>query len=353
MHFVNELPRLASSQGAVLGDFAYFFGGEFENRATDALFRISLSEKTVEILKEKLPLRTGHSLTAVHDSLFLIGGRSQKSEAIEVWVCRRGDWSPLKTQNDPPGRSFHSASAAGDQIVVFGGSRKDKPIAELAVLDTKTGAWSLRGNSGPSPRFGHSSVVLNNVMYVYGGKDDKTVFAHLFALDLASWQWREIDLSVRPPARFGHYCFALGSHLVVIGGTAGDPNESATFGIDPATGRGYVMNAGGTVPQPLLNFGAVVNGDEVLIFGGAEVDSDMVYASVFVGTVSPLAPGQALPPQNQLVAQTKCIPRSKIVTAARKIQSNPAPTILIGVILVLATVLLLCLFLIPRKPHRK
>jgi hypothetical protein len=112
-------------------------------------------------------------------------------------VKRKWKKVPTEGTNKPKGRHFHAAVVYHNRMYLFGGKSNgymndlfcldfgaEYCIAEPARLvalnfllfffsDTMT--WSQEDNvSGkpPSKRYGHSAVVYNKCMYIYGGYDD-------------------------------------------------------------------------------------------------------------------------------------------------------------------------------------
>lgn len=80
--------------------------------------------------------------------------------------------------------------ARTNQLSIPGGKKtfEDIPIPheESAVVEKKQPKWKqVHGISGtiPSPRSGHSAVVGNNHMYVFGGRDGNTFKSDLMEYD--------------------------------------------------------------------------------------------------------------------------------------------------------------------------
>jgi hypothetical protein len=48
---------------------------------------------------------------------------------------------------------------------------------------------------GPAPRWGHSSVLVGNTLYIYGGRDNVLQFSDMYAFDLKSKKWSVIASS--------------------------------------------------------------------------------------------------------------------------------------------------------------
>ena len=75
----------------------------------------------------------------------------------------------------------------------------------------------------PSPRRGHSAVIVDKRMYVFGGYNGSAHLPDLQVLHLASMTWESIKTLSEsyPSARRQHAMAAVGRHLVVYGGYNG------------------------------------------------------------------------------------------------------------------------------------
>ena len=90
-------------------------------------------------------------------------------------------WSQLKTRGDVVApRDEHSAvlDEVSCQMVIFGGFQEGERTNDVALYNVKTNVWSKvkqpENSRLPCPRSGHSAVIHNNVMYVFGGKADNS-----------------------------------------------------------------------------------------------------------------------------------------------------------------------------------
>jgi hypothetical protein len=93
------------------------------------------------------------------------------------------------------------------QVVVFGGRspsltskedaglglRKLSPVADLAVYNAATNAWSAPQGSklAPEPRWGHTMVASRSSVVMFGGTNGTAIFDDVFVLDTATMTWRQ------------------------------------------------------------------------------------------------------------------------------------------------------------------
>ena len=217
--------------------------------------------------------RSGHTSSVLHatNELVVFGGVKTGgwSNSVSVLDTNRWMWYSPKIVGDvPPPRSYHSATAIGDdcssggKIVIFGGNDETRCFNGVVVLESsgdQKWRWSHPNVSGkaPSPRTGHSATLLddNKTILIYGGwdpnaEDDKgedTIFGDSFLLDTKSWTWtkgpkaRGVDgvrdgsgnASKEGQERVGHSAVLApgtdGVHVLAFGGRLPDDRFAADF----------------------------------------------------------------------------------------------------------------------------
>lgn len=137
----------------------------------------------------------------------------------------------------------HTATALDGAVYLFGGTNGATTTNDTVRFNVSTGRWkrvipSTPGNAVPAPRYGHSAVVHNNLVFVYGGYG-------------AGGTPASTEKPVPSSA-----CGLLSS-LVVFNPQTGDWN--------PAHGRG--LDACG----PCKNHSAVAHRGRMYVFGGCLV----------------------------------------------------------------------------------
>jgi hypothetical protein len=115
-------------------------------------------------------------------------------------------YEPAPGDNNPLPRAGHVSVATGWHIIMFvsltpslspfvmmlcrfGGNNGRHFCNDTWSFDISTRKWTELQCTGsiPSPRGGHAAVLVDNVMYVYGGWTiDKTILDDLYALQLSS-----------------------------------------------------------------------------------------------------------------------------------------------------------------------
>ena len=119
-------------------------------------------------------------------------------------------------------RYHHTAVSFGRSVVVFGGKNL-KAFCREQVLEfhVDTREWSVIASIGtpPSRRCGHVACVINNSMFVSGGREESRQFAvDTFEFLFESRTWRRIDASAPPPGREFASCWVFDGRMHVLGG---------------------------------------------------------------------------------------------------------------------------------------
>ncbi|GKB93505.1 galactose oxidase/kelch, beta-propeller containing protein, partial [Tanacetum coccineum] len=126
-------------------------------------------------------------------------------------------WERVTTTGIPPAkRNCHTCVSWKNKIIMIGGEdTQTYYMSDVQMLDTDTLAWTNLVTNGKQmpPRASHTTIVLGNNLYVFGGFSDcEDLYDDLYLF----------DLGVGPSARFsmagGSLHPQLGGVLVFIGG---------------------------------------------------------------------------------------------------------------------------------------
>ena len=196
------------------------------------------------------PCRFGHTATFNPKSqeIFLFGGAishhhdsddsvSFVHDLIQVNPTMK-EITPIVQTHHPSARNFHSTVIYGtDQCILFGGQSKNCFYNDVWSFsfsgDIKNEEWTkltCKYNDIISPRFGHSSIIYGDSMFVFGGCDsNERVSNELFELNLKTLEWKNIVLvnssvddvdQVRVSSRYHHTCLVdyNNGDVYVVGG---------------------------------------------------------------------------------------------------------------------------------------
>ena len=125
----------------------------------------------------------------------------------------------------------------------FGGTNGTHWFNDVWTFDPKSNEWSQQDCIGyiPAPREGHSAALVNDVMYIFGGRTEEgTDLGDLAAFRISSRRWYTFqNMGPSPSPRSGHSMTAHGRQIVVLAGEPSsaprDPNElSMVYVLDTA-----------------------------------------------------------------------------------------------------------------------
>lgn len=138
-------------------------------------------------------------------------------------------WSSLATTGQGPGpRDSHSAILWGHKMIVFGGTNGYKKVNDLHILDLESKEWmrpECRG-APPSPRESHTATLVgDDKMVIFGGsgEGEANYLNDLHALDLKTMRWASPAVKGDIPVpRDSHSSNVIANRLFVYGGDCGD-----------------------------------------------------------------------------------------------------------------------------------
>ncbi|CAK9103053.1 unnamed protein product, partial [Durusdinium trenchii] len=187
-----------------------------------------------------------------------------------------GEWTQLECKGElPPARFRHSAILWGDELVIFGGQGKlaSGYMGDLWSLDLKTQIWKQLKPKGhpPTPRNGHSAILWNQVMILFGGLDGGGRWlSDTFHLDLRSSEWsKKTPPGEVPGGRGSHSAVLWGDAMVIFGGTDGGKcfNDTWTWSLRSEEWQQVVPK--GKLPPERCAHSAVLCKERMAIFGGS------------------------------------------------------------------------------------
>lgn len=124
--------------------------------------------------------RYGHTAVVYQQNVYLWGGRNDDA-SCNVLYCfdtKTLSWSRPDVSGTLPGaRDGHSASVIDNFMYIFGGFQEDidQFSCDVHCLNFETMEWKYIQTFGTPPSFRdfHSSIIINNRLYIFGGRGDK------------------------------------------------------------------------------------------------------------------------------------------------------------------------------------
>lgn len=249
-------PRRVNHAAIAVGEKVFSFGGyctgdDYENTRPIDVHVLN----TVSFRWCKLPLpedyhfdessnipyqRYGHTAVAYKGCAYIWGGRNDKDGACAVLFCFDTDtrtWSRIAVAGDVPGaRDGHSSCVVGDKMYIFGGYEEeiDRFSNDIHYLDFTTWRWSGMINVKGKPamwRDFHTASTIGHHIYIFGGRSDvggnqftnREIYENIvYTFNTLTNTWESIPTRGRKPiGRRSHSTFELGGCLYVFGGYNG------------------------------------------------------------------------------------------------------------------------------------
>ncbi|XP_018563642.1 uncharacterized protein LOC108905316 isoform X2 [Anoplophora glabripennis] len=233
----SEAPSARSKHSATLvGEHVYLLGGRNGNLPTRDFWKYNLVTGKWQQLKptgDKLPCLQEHTTVAYRDCIYVFGGEVGFSAGTEtpLWVydIRANTWKKKRTKKGvatPKGRRGHSALVYNGSMLIYGGYQDLRgSCSELWAYHFETESWHLVSTSTskpneqyPPPRHKHSAVMHGDAMWVYGGMTDLQERSDLWKWDASSRTWHLVKTKLNPGPLHSHAACKTPSCMVVFGG---------------------------------------------------------------------------------------------------------------------------------------
>ena len=181
------------------------------------------------------------------------------------------------------GKSRYTMVADSSNIYMFGGEdTSDYAPNILYKINTSYNfeEISLTGdeNNKPSSRIGHSMVIIESNIYIFGGyiPPNTVYYSNLYKIDTTDNTSEKITLigddSNKPCGRINHSMVAYGSNIYIFGGTSnGGIFLDDLYKIDTTNNNSKkitLSGSGDNIPSARNHHTMVVIGDDMYIFGG-------------------------------------------------------------------------------------
>jgi len=162
-----------------------------------------------------------------------------------------------------------------NRLYLFGGYDGTHRLNDLHILDLTSLKWHQPRSAAigaPPGRAGHSASIVNGEMIIYGGEDDRHwPFKDMYVLQLATLTWRKVaQYGLVPPARAYHTTTVIDNKLYVFGGTDGKSRRMDDLSIlDTETWTWSRPTLGGNAPLPRAHHSTTFLGTSIFVFGGS------------------------------------------------------------------------------------
>ncbi|EAL21307.1 hypothetical protein CNBD3610 [Cryptococcus deneoformans B-3501A] len=179
--------------------------------------------------------RYGHAACMVENRFYVFGGQADGMFMNDMWMydikqlsgtAMVHTWEQVSyTTPPPPRRTGHVLVAASSgKLYLFGGTDGNYHYNDTWCFDPSTGAWAELSCIGfiPLPREGHAAAIVDDTIYIFGGRDVKGKdLGDLAAFRLSNQRWFMFqNMGPSPAARSGHAMVSAHGKIFVVGGEA-------------------------------------------------------------------------------------------------------------------------------------
>ncbi|KAJ7275227.1 hypothetical protein B0H12DRAFT_1005812 [Mycena haematopus] len=188
--------------------------------------------------------RYGHAVTMAAGSKFMVFGGQVDGEFLnDLWsfdlnsLRTRATWELCEpvSSDRPAQRTGHACITFENRIIVFGGTDGQFHYNDTWAYDLTTRKWSELQCIGfiPSPREGHAAALVDDVIYIFGGRGvDGKDLSDLAAFKISNQRWYMFqNMGPSPSGRSGHAMASVGTKVYVLGGESFTPSKTDDSGL--------------------------------------------------------------------------------------------------------------------------
>ncbi|KAK7064380.1 cell polarity protein [Favolaschia claudopus] len=188
--------------------------------------------------------RYGHAVTMAAGSKFMVFGGQVDGEFLnDLWsfdlnsLRTRATWELCEptTADRPAQRTGHACVTFENRVIVFGGTDGQYHYNDTWSFDLTTRKWSELQCIGfiPSPREGHAAALVDDVIYIFGGRGvDGKDLGDLAAFKISNQRWYMFqNMGPSPTGRSGHAMACVGPKVYVLGGESFTPSKTDDSGL--------------------------------------------------------------------------------------------------------------------------
>ena len=215
---MGRLPLAVHDTAAVrLGDSLYVFGGGRAGGQTAAIIRVD--PKTGAALDVgRLPAPSSdQSAVAIGTTAYVVGGYTG-ARWLDTIVAWRPGAGPRVIAHLPSPLRYAAVAAAGDAIVIAGGSLSNGSASRAVLAFTPANRRLIRVGTLPAPTTHAAAAAIGQVAYVVGGRGPAvgTPTSRVVAVDVGTRRIRLAGALATP--RSDLVAVSLGGRILLAGG---------------------------------------------------------------------------------------------------------------------------------------
>ncbi|ELU17837.1 hypothetical protein CAPTEDRAFT_221960 [Capitella teleta] len=272
----DVVPSSRSKHASCLhGNKIYVYGGKVGNFVSKELWTYNLNDgiwKQLCYHGAPPPSPQEHSMVAYKGTLFVFGAEFNFSQDAPLWMLDLNTlhWKRhtlVSEVTTPESRRGHSAVVCNSGMHIFGGYVDLKGSSqELWTFDLENLMWHLTpaseggaGDGGPGGRHDHSAVMYDGRMYIFGGMNGLQTKDELWSWNFSSRKWTKIRCHRGgPPPMKGHCACRLDDTMLVFGGSCGNVLHSDLWSFHFSSQTWTRVVCSGAPPSPRSHLSCLV-----------------------------------------------------------------------------------------------
>jgi N-acetylneuraminic acid mutarotase len=171
------------------------FGGQDTKTIFNDLWQFNIPTLEWRQLDIPNPLspRFAHATAFTTTQLWLFGGKKEVAYFNDFYCCDLYEerWFRIETRTIPEARAWHSAFWVNTRNAVFftiyGGAGRSSAQSSIWMFDYDAGDWFAPQIAGdhPGPRFAHVTAVLDDRLYIIGGRNMTNTVVDPICVDIS------------------------------------------------------------------------------------------------------------------------------------------------------------------------
>jgi len=223
--------------------------------------------------------RSSHTVSHVGGNIMVFGGEHVPRETIDnrLWAYHLESdvWNQVQAQTNPlpSPRLAHSSAVVGHDIIYYAGRTSDSTeLEDMWVFHTSTNTWEEVKMVGrvPPPRSYHVMTAPPNSPYIYlfgGCKPQHGRYNDLWRFDFRNKAWEELSSSNGPSERGGPQLVSTSSALYVLFGFNGE-ELGDVHRYDLNQNEWTELHLSGAPEPRSVHCACSLNDDQIFVFGG-------------------------------------------------------------------------------------
>jgi N-acetylneuraminic acid mutarotase len=214
----------------VYGAKIYIFGGNTCGSSinNNDVWAYDILTNTWSQKKSGATARNHPTAALYNGKMYIYGGHSNSDQKLkDLWEYDIGADAWTRKSDGPLALKNHSAVVYSGKMYIFGGTADDFISDKLYEYNFSNDSWNLLSEA-PFRRLEHSAVVINDKLYIFGGAypvgEDFTITNELWEYDFSNKQWTRIGGAGFPDNRWGHSAVVYNNQMYVFGGCI-DPSD--------------------------------------------------------------------------------------------------------------------------------